>query len=119
MLCVYVDDIILISDKTKNAIKEISNVFITKEGSLGKSKRYIDIDADQTQTVDDRMIWSTSSWAYVRNVIKIVEDLILEDSHDVGLKKKVKNSLSLGYRSEHDMMDELREDMPLRYTQLI
>eukprot|EP00957_Ditylum_brightwellii_P120043 9160391-Ditylum_brightwellii.AAC.1 len=72
----------------RDAIQYVTEVFISKEGSVGVPERYLGIDIEKIQVADGRMMWSTSPCSYINNAIWVVEDLFVEDSFDGGLKKK-------------------------------
>eukprot|EP00957_Ditylum_brightwellii_P046666 3541930-Ditylum_brightwellii.AAC.1 len=58
---------------------------------MGVPERYLVIDIEKIQEACGRMVWSTSPCSYIKNAIWVVEDLIVEDGIDGGLKKKLKN----------------------------
>eukprot|EP00957_Ditylum_brightwellii_P195840 14920808-Ditylum_brightwellii.AAC.1 len=115
MFCVYVDDIVAVSSKTRDAIQQITEVFTAKEGSVGVPERYLGADIEKIQAVDGRMVWSTSLRSYIKNAIQEVEDLFMEDGFDGGLKRKVKNPFPSGYKPELGVTDEVGDHLFSRY----
>eukprot|EP00957_Ditylum_brightwellii_P067326 5109953-Ditylum_brightwellii.AAC.1 len=88
MICVYVDNIVVVSSKARDAIQQVTEVFTAKEGSAGVPERYLGADIEKIQAADGRMVWSTSPCLYIKNAAHIIEDLFVEDGFDGGLKKK-------------------------------
>eukprot|EP00957_Ditylum_brightwellii_P150858 11487110-Ditylum_brightwellii.AAC.1 len=88
MLCVYVDMNVSVSSKARDGIQQIIKVFIAKEGIVGVPQRYLGTDIEKIQAADERMVWSTSPHSYIKNAIRVVEDLFAEDGFDDCLKKK-------------------------------
>eukprot|EP00957_Ditylum_brightwellii_P060076 4562037-Ditylum_brightwellii.AAC.1 len=76
ILCVYVDGIVAVSSKARDAIQQVTEVFTAKEGSMGVLEKYLGTDIEKIQAVHGRMA---------------VEDLFVEDGFDGGLKKKELN----------------------------
>eukprot|EP00957_Ditylum_brightwellii_P044271 3358524-Ditylum_brightwellii.AAC.1 len=65
------------------------------------------------------MIWSTSPYTYINNIIKVVEGLLIEDRDEGKLKKKVKNACPSEHKPELDVTNELDKHSLYRYAQLI
>eukprot|EP00957_Ditylum_brightwellii_P082863 6299882-Ditylum_brightwellii.AAC.1 len=55
MLCVYVDGIVAVSSKARDAIQQITEVFAAKEGGVGVPERYLGTDIEKIQAADGRM----------------------------------------------------------------
>lgn len=119
MLFVYVDDILSVSHKAKERIAEITEFYKAKDGSIQPPKIYLGADVSQMTLEDGRTTWTTSPRTYVKNSIKVVEDLFAEDGEGYGLKSKVKNPFPSGYRPETDVSAELDDKLASRYMQLI
>ena len=60
-----------------------------------------------------------SSRTYVKNAVKIVEDLLTEDEDDGRMKQSARNPFPSGYRPELDASAELHDEMVSRFLQLI
>jgi hypothetical protein len=119
MLFVYVDDILSVSHAPKAAIEEITQFYKAKDGSIQKPKIYLGADVGQMTLEDGRTVWTTSPRTYVKNSIKVVEDLFAEDGEGYSLKSSVKNPFPSGYRPEVDVSSELDDKLASRYMQLI
>ena len=79
MLFVYVDDILSLSHKPREAINEITKFFKPKEGSIKEPKIYLGGDIGKTQLPDGHEVWTTFPRTYIANSIKVVECLFVED----------------------------------------
>ena len=79
MVFVYVDDILASSHKAKEVLQEIGAFYKIKEGSLKEPELYLGADVGKFQLQDGREVWSTSPRSYVKNAVKVVEDLLKED----------------------------------------
>jgi hypothetical protein len=73
MLFVYVDDILALSHQSETAIKEITQFFTAKEGSMKPPEIYLGANISKIQTPDGREVWATSPRTYVKNPIQVVE----------------------------------------------
>jgi hypothetical protein len=71
------------------------------------------------QMVDGCEVWSTSPRHYITNAIKVIERLLDEDQEGYALKSNVNNPISMNYKPELDVTDELDEKLASRYLQLI
>jgi hypothetical protein len=119
MLFVYVDDILALSHRATDAIKEITEYFKAKEGSIKPPEIYLGADVSTMQLPDGREVWTTSPKSYVKNSILMVERLLEEDGDGYTLKSNVKNPFPTGYKPELDVTDELDGDLASRFMQLI
>lgn len=119
MLFIYVDDILSLSHKTKEAIGEITSYFTAKQGSIKKPDIYLGANVAKFQLPDGRVVWSTSPLTDIRNAVKTVEQLLTEDGEGYKLRSNTKNPLPLGYRPELDVTEELGDTLALRYLQLV
>jgi hypothetical protein len=67
MLFVYVNDILALSHRAKNAIEEITEFYKAKEGSVKPPEIYLGANISKMQLLDGREVWTTSPLAYVKN----------------------------------------------------
>jgi hypothetical protein len=86
MLFVYVNDILALSHRAKNAIKEITDFYRSKEGSVKPPEIYLGANISKMQLPDGREVWTTSPKAYVKNSLLVVERLLHEDGDGYILK---------------------------------
>jgi hypothetical protein len=119
MLFVYVNDILALSHKAQDAIKEITAFFKAKDGSIKPPEIYLGANVEKIQMPDGREVWSTSPQTYVKNSILIIERLLEEDNKGYILKSKVHNPFPTGYKLEVDITDELDQTLASRFMQLI
>eukprot|EP00957_Ditylum_brightwellii_P065160 4942498-Ditylum_brightwellii.AAC.1 len=88
MLCVCVYNIVAVSNKARDAIQQVTEAFMAKEGRVGVPERYLGTVIEKIQAADGSMVWSTSPRSYIKNAIWVVENLFVEDGSGGGLKKK-------------------------------
>ena len=119
MLFVYVDDILALSHKAEEAIKEITAYFKAKEGSIKPPEIYLGANVSKMQLPDGREVWTTSPKTYVKNSILVVERLLEEDGEGYVLKSNARNPFPTGYKPEIDVTAGLDSTMSSRYLQLI
>jgi hypothetical protein len=119
ILFVYVDDILALSHKAKDAINEITAFYKAKEGSIKPPDIYLGADVSLMQLPDGREVWTTSPRTYVKNSLIVVERLLEDDGEGYVLKSNVKNPFPTGYKPEIDVTDELDPTLATRYMQLI
>jgi hypothetical protein len=119
MLFVYVDDILALSHRATDVIKEITEYFKAKEGSIKPPEIYLGANILKMQVPDGRKVWATSPKSYVKNSILVVERLLEEDGDGYTLKSNAKNPFPTGYKPELDITDELDGDLASRFMQLI
>jgi hypothetical protein len=75
ILFVYVDNILALSHQAKKAIKEITEFYQAKEGSVKLPEIYLGANISKMQLPDGREVWTTSPKAYVKNLLLVVERL--------------------------------------------
>ena len=117
MILVYVDDILHISHDTKPTMEALGKLYLLRPEACGEPKRYLGANVGKYQLLDGREVWSMSSYDYVRNAVKNLEETLgLENSR---LKGKADRPLPSGYRPEIDVSPLLSDDMANRYQNLI
>jgi hypothetical protein len=119
MVFVYVDDILVISHKAREVIESIGQMYTIKPNSDKEPEIYLGADVGKFQLPDGREVWSQSPRTYVKNAIKTVEGLFVEDGEGYVLKNNAKNPLPSNYKPELDVTDELGPELASRYLQLI
>jgi Reverse transcriptase (RNA-dependent DNA polymerase) len=119
MLFVYVDDILALSHKAKDIIKEITTFYKAKEGSIKPPELYLGANISKMQLPDGREVWTTSPRAYVKNSLIVIERLLEEDGEGYVLKSNARNPFPTGYKPEIDITEELDQKLTSRYMQLI
>jgi hypothetical protein len=119
MLFVYVDDILALNHRAKDAIEEITLFFKAKEGSVKPPEIYLGANISRVQLPDGREVWATSPKTYVMNSLLVVERLLSKDGEGYALRSKIKNPFPTGYKPDIDVTDELSPELASRYMQLI
>jgi hypothetical protein len=66
-----------------------------------------------------REVCALSPRDYVKNAIKTVKGLLVEDREGYVLKNKAKNPFPMNYRPELDVSNELGPELSSHYLQLI
>ena len=119
MTIVYVDDVLVLSTEAAQVIKDISDRYDLKEGSVKEPEIYLGANIEKVQLPDGREVWAQSPRQHMKNAVKVCEDLLKEDGTGETLKSTVKNPSPSGYKPELDITRELDEAMASRCQQLI
>ena len=73
MLFVYVNDILSVSNRVKDAIDKITSFSKAKEGSIKEPDIYLGADVAKMQMPGGHTIWTTSPRTYTKNAVQAVE----------------------------------------------
>ena len=119
MLCIYVDDILAISHKATDVLKEITALYRAKGGSIKSLDIYISANIMKVQMTDGRKVWGSSSRDYVKNAVIPAEQLFEEYGEGYTLRSTVKAPLPSGYKQEIDVIEDLGTELAYRYLQII
>jgi hypothetical protein len=103
MLLVYVDDILAISHEPKVLIDAIGEYYKVKPGSDKEPDINLGANVEKVQMPDGREVWTTSPRDYVKNAIKTVKGLLVEDGEGYILKNKAKNPFPMNYQLKLDV----------------
>ena len=98
MIFMYVDNILAVSQKATNVIKEITAFYRAKEGSINIPDIYLGLNIMKVQMLDGCEVWGSSSRDYVKNVIITVERLFEEDGEGFTLSNTMKAPFPTGYK---------------------
>ena len=107
MLFVYVDNILALSHKAEDAIKEITTFYKAKEGSIKPLEIYLGADLSMMQLPDGQEVWMMLPKTYVKNSILVVEKLLIEDGKGYVFKANAHNPFPTGYKPKVDVTEEL------------
>jgi hypothetical protein len=112
MLFVYVNDILALSHKAEDTIKEITAFYKAKDykakdGSIKSPEIYLGANVSKMQLPDGREVWTTSPRTYVKNALLVVERLHAKDGEGYVLKSNVRNPFHTGYKPEIDVIEKL------------
>jgi hypothetical protein len=120
-ILVYVDDVLTISHTPQTHLEQIKATYELNPNSIGPPTRYLGADVERVTRPHDPMgqeYWSFSARSYVKNAVKNVSTMFLEEGRY--LKSTAKPPFpSTTYRPEMDTSDECNEEMATRYMQLI
>ena len=111
MLFVYVDDILAVSNKATDVIKEITEFYKMKEGSIKPPDIYLGANIMKVQMPDSREVWGSSSRDYVKNSINTIKRLFEEDCEGFTLRNTVKAPFQTRYKPELDVTEELGPEL--------
>ena len=115
----YVDDILVLLHKATDVIKEITEFYRAKEGSIKPPDIYLGANIMKVQMPDGREVWDSSSREYVKNAVITVNQLFEEDGEGYTLRNTVKAPFLLGYKPDIDVTEKLGPELESRYLQLI
>ena len=90
MLFVFFDDILGVSHKATDVIKEIMAFYRANEGSINPPDIYLGVNIMKVQMSDGRKVWGSSSRDYVKNAVILVEQLFEEYGEGYTLRNTVK-----------------------------
>ncbi len=82
-------------------------------------QRYLGANILRHQLVDGRVVWAMSSYDYVKNTVRIVEDLLDKDGERGLSPSGMKVPWSNDYRTELDISRLLTGDMITQFQNLI
>ena len=119
MVLVYVDDILIFGKNSKLTMDELGKLYEFKPGSVKEPDIYLGADMEKVQLSNGRVKWAMSSRTYVKNAVKVVESLIVEDDPEARLKTTARNPFPTGYKPELDVTPELNDELGSRFLQLI
>jgi hypothetical protein len=119
MILVYVDDILVFSRSPKQVMDNLGKLYELKPESVREPELYLGANIEKVQLPDGRSEWAMTSRTYVKNAVKIVENLLVEDGDETRLRFTAKNPFPSGYRPELDTTTELHDEMVSRFLQLI
>ena len=116
---VYVDDLLVLSEKPDLIMKGISQIYRMKEGSIAKPTMYLGAQVKEHKLPDNvgKSVWSMSAEKYIKEAIRSLE----ADLEKLGkrLPTNVPTPLSSGYRPELDVSAVLDDDFTTWYQKLI
>ena len=103
-ICLYVDDILIISHRPSYYMDQIDKEFMIKPDSIGPPKRYLGTDIRQKNLNDGSKLWIIGSNSYLKEAIRIINAEKLK--YGFHIKGKGSQPFSnLQYRPELDVSD--------------
>jgi hypothetical protein len=119
MILVYDDDILVFSRNPKQVMNDLGRLYELKPESVREPDLYLGANIEKVQLPDGRSEWAMTSRTYVKNAVKIVENLLAEDGDETRMRFAAKNPFPSGYRPELDVSAELHGEMMSQFLQLI
>ena len=106
------------SEYPGNVMKTHGEFYELKEGSVKEPDINLGADIEMVQLPDGRRQWAMLSNTYVKNLVKVAENLLVEDGTGLSLKSTARSHFPSGYRAELDVTKELDKTMASRFMQL-
>jgi hypothetical protein len=119
MVLVYVDDLLWVSEHPDNVMKALGEFYELKDRSVKEPDIYLGADIEMVQLPDGRSQWAMLSRTYVKNSVKVVENLLVKDGIGLHLKSTARSPFPSGYLPELDVTKELDKAMASRFMHLI
>ena len=86
MVLVYVDDILIFSRNPRHVMDDLGKLYEMKPESVREPELYLGANMEKVQLPDGRSEWAMTSRTYVKNAIKVVENLLAEDGEETRMK---------------------------------
>ncbi len=99
----------------KVLIDAIGEYYKVKPGSDKEPDIYLRANIEKVQMPDGREVWATSPHDYIKNAIKTVKGLLVDDKEGYVLETKAKNPFPMNYQLELDVLNELGLELSSRY----
>jgi Reverse transcriptase (RNA-dependent DNA polymerase) len=77
MILVYVDDILIFSRAPQQVMDDLGQLYELKPESVREPDIYLGANIEKVQLPDGRSEWAMTSRTYVKNAVKIVENLLV------------------------------------------
>ena len=119
LLLVYVDGILIFAKDPKSIMNALGQLYELKPDSVKEPDLYLGANVEKFQLPNGRTEWCMSSRSYVKNAIKVVEALMVEDDPEMKLKSTARNPFPNNYKPELDVTMELNDELASRYVQLM
>ena len=117
---IYVDDILCMSHDPESTMKELASLYRLKDDKVAPPDKYLGANIDRFQCQDGRVVWAMSSEEYVKNMVKNVEKILIDDGNREGLNSRGnKTPWKTDYIPEIDVTEVLESDLTTRYQNLI
>jgi hypothetical protein len=119
MVLVYVDDILVFAKEPKVTMDKLGKLYELKPESVQEPDIYLWANMEKVQLPNGKVKWCMGSKTYVKNAIRVVEALIVEDDPEAKLKLTARNPFPSGNKPELDVTSELNDELGSRFLQLI
>jgi len=120
LLLVYVDDVLCVAETEQagKTMEAIGQVYDLKD-TVRPPVTYLGAQIERMQLQSGKECWAFSSEKFIKNAINTIEDLLLEDGRNEGLKSTAATPFPHQYRPELDVTKELDADRSSRFRQMI
>ena len=119
MILVYVDDVLVFAKDPRAIMTAIGECYELKPESVKEPEIYLGANMEKVQLPNGKTEWAMSPKNYVKNAIKVVEAMLVEDNEEGRLKSTARNPFPNNYRPELDVTTELNDEMATRFMQLV
>jgi hypothetical protein len=110
MVLVYVDDILVFAKEPKVTMDKLGKLYELKPESVQEPDIYLWANMEKVQLPNGKVKWCMGSKTYVKNAIRVVEALIVEDDPEAKLKLTARNPFPSGNKPELDVTSELNDE---------
>jgi hypothetical protein len=117
-LLVYVDDILCVSHKPEETMKAIASIYRLKNDEVGPPDRYLGANIKRFTLPDGRIVWGMSSYDYVKNAVRNLEDTLKPEGTSLPMKD-ADRPFPKSYRPELDATPLLGDKLATRYMHLL
>ena len=117
-ICIYVDDILIISRRCKEYMSMINEAFMIKPESIKTPDTYLGADVKQKKTQDGTRIWILGSNSYLKEALRVYNGILADN----GLKvygKGLNPFSNVQYKTELDLSNYCNEDQIQLFQNLI
>ncbi len=111
VVLVYVDDILVFAKDPQTTMNELGKLYELKPESVHEPDIYLGANMEKVQLPTGKVEWSMGSKTYVKNAIRVVEALIMEDDPEAKLKSTTRNPFPSGYKPDLDVTPELNDEL--------
>jgi hypothetical protein len=116
---VTIVDLLWVSEHPDNVMKALGEFYELKDRSVKEPDIYLGADIEMVQLPDGRSQCAMLSRTYVKNSVKVVDNLLVKDGIGLHLKSTARSPFPSGYMPELDVTKELDKAMASRFMHLI
>ena len=119
MILVYVNDILVFAREPKVIMNALGQLYELKPESVKEPDLHLGANMEKVQLPSGKTEWAMTSRTHVKNAVKVVESLIIEDDTEAKLKSTAKTPFPGGYKPKLDVTTELNDALASRFLQLM
>ena len=117
-ICIYVDDILICSERPGKYMNELGVAFMLKPDSVGEPSVYLGADFRKKETSDGSKIWITGANSYLKEALQIYNEIMKKTGMKIQGRLRTPFS-NQTYRPELDLSPFCNDDQIHLYQQLI